>query len=260
MTEGTCAIEGCTRRRYRREWCSAHYNRWIKTGETGPLDIRAWGRKRCSVGGCDKPHYGNGYCNMHTQRLRVHGTVELPSRDENLCTFQGCGLLAINQGLCNGHAIQRKDGKQLTPLQRRRRSDIRDGQGRKQCSGCDEWKVPADFYPRSERHRDGLSTYCRRCDRDRALASRYGITLAEYEALLQAQGGGCAICAEDPGDGPALAVDHDHTCCPGKRACSQCIRGLLCGDCNRALGMFRDDVARLESAIGYLKNGGTKHG
>jgi hypothetical protein len=49
-----------------------------------------------------------------------------------------------------------------------------------------------------------------------------------------------------------LAVDHDHNCCPSKKTCGKCIRGLLCMDCNRGLGYFRDDTARLDRAISYL--------
>lgn len=254
MAEGSCAVEGCERPRSRRGWCTAHYNRWRKNGDPGPADIRTWGNKVCAVEGCGREYAGGGYCNMHRMRLRVHGSLELPPRDANLCTFQGCGLRAISRGLCNGHAIQRKNGKQLTPLARRRRSDVRDDQGRKQCTGCDEWKDPEEFYRREGRHRDGLSTYCRRCDRDRGLMSRYGVTLAEYEALLEAQGGGCAICGHAPDDGPALPVDHDHGCCPGKKTCGRCVRGILCADCNRVLGMFNDDVNRFKAAIGYLSS------
>ena len=72
--------------------------------------------------------------------------------------------------------------------------------------------------------------------------------------MAEAQNGGCAICGGAPKDGPSLHVDHDHACCPGrKKSCGLCLRGLLCEDCNRVLGMFGDDIARFEAAIGYLK-------
>lgn len=58
-------------------------------------------------------------------------------------------------------------------------------------------------------------------------------------ALLEAEGGHCAICFQ-----PATAVDHDHH--TGK------VRGLLCKHCNVGLGMFADDPERLENAILYL--------
>ena len=81
----------------------------------------------------------------------------------------------------------------------------------------------------------------------------YGITEEQYDALLEAQGGGCAICnrtQEENFGGRYLSVDHDHACCPGKRSCGQCIRGLLCHRCNNNMGWF--DVER-ENILAYLK-------
>jgi hypothetical protein len=56
----------------------------------------------------------------------------------------------------------------------------------------------------------------------------HGITLADYEAMLARQGGGCATCGRKPESGKNLHVDHDHQ--TGK------IRGLLCIGCNLAIG------------------------
>lgn len=59
----------------------------------------------------------------------------------------------------------------------------------------------------------------------------HGITLEQYEELLARQGGVCAICRRRPTKN-RLSVDHDHRCCPGRRSCGKCIRGLLCKECN----------------------------
>lgn len=85
---------------------------------------------------------------------------------------------------------------------------------------------------------------------------RYGLTSEAYEALLVAQRARCAICGtDDPRDARVTlwTVDHDHACCPGPRSCGRCIRGLLCGPCNKGLGMFGDNPAVLESAAAYLR-------
>ena len=94
-----------------------------------------------------------------------------------------------------------------------------------------------------------------------AWLSRFNITSADYERILAAQGGGCAIChTPDPGpEGRRFHVDHDHACCPGKTSCGMCVRGILCHHCNVALGNLRDDVALLAKAIDYL-NGGRANG
>lgn len=87
---------------------------------------------------------------------------------------------------------------------------------------------------------------------------RYGITMAQYDALVAAQGGACAICRQVFTAVKDTHVDHDHRCCPpagSQRAkrCGTCVRGILCGQCNKGLGMFRDDVETLNAAIRYLR-------
>lgn len=86
---------------------------------------------------------------------------------------------------------------------------------------------------------------------DRYLRGRYGITLDTYQSILALQGGRCGLCSTAPDDKP-LHVDHDHRCCPGQRSCGACVRGLLCGGCNRALGRFRDDPNIVLRAHAYL--------
>lgn len=81
------------------------------------------------------------------------------------------------------------------------------------------------------------------------LRKNYGLTVEEYEALLDEQGGLCAICqrperAQRAGRTMRLPVDHDHT--TGR------IRGLLCHSCNRAIGLLQDDPALLVRAADYL--------
>jgi hypothetical protein len=70
--------------------------------------------------------------------------------------------------------------------------------------------------------------------------------LAEYNKVLKFQGGNCAICKTPvPTGKPRLSVDHCHT--------TGLLRGLLCWKCNRAIGVFRDNVELLIAAAEYLK-------
>lgn len=98
--------------------------------------------------------------------------------------------------------------------------------------------------------------------KDKDLRRAYNISLEQYQTLLEAQGGVCAICKEPPKE-KRLAVDHDHQCCPSlpnwkrKRttrnvSCGGCIRGLLCDGCNHGLGKFKDNSTRLRNAVEYL--------
>lgn len=84
--------------------------------------------------------------------------------------------------------------------------------------------------------------------RNNWLIRHYKITSAEYEILLLSQNSKCAICkASETGRKKQkhFPVDHDHK--TGK------IRGLLCDQCNKGLGHFKDDPEIMERAIQYVK-------
>jgi hypothetical protein len=76
------------------------------------------------------------------------------------------------------------------------------------------------------------------------LKRKYGLTLAQYDAMLEAQGGVCAICRQPRPEERTLHVDHDHE--------TGAIRGLLCFTCNNALGNFRDEPELFHAAAQYL--------
>lgn len=87
----------------------------------------------------------------------------------------------------------------------------------------------------------------RRYQRNAKLRAKYGITIEEFEAMLDAQGGACAVCRSHP-EHRDLCVDHDHD--TGK------VRGLLCDLCNRMLGQAGDNPALLEAGASYLRQQG----
>jgi hypothetical protein len=73
----------------------------------------------------------------------------------------------------------------------------------------------------------------------------YGITQADYDAMLERQQHRCKICRRHKSEFKRrLHVDHCHT--------TKKVRGLLCDMCNTGLGRFRDDVTLLFSAVQYL--------
>jgi hypothetical protein len=77
----------------------------------------------------------------------------------------------------------------------------------------------------------------------------WGLTEAEFDAMLASQGGACAICREPLRPGRSTHIDHDHT--------TLAIRGLLCGGCNRGIGSLRDSIELLKRAIAYLERAPT---
>lgn len=127
------------------------------------------------------------------------------------------------------------------------------------CARCRQTKPADEFFAGPKKN--GLQSYCKQCNkaahdewvrrnrpRHKALlrrytVQRYGITLDEYDQLLSAQFGRCAICsAPPPPPGKTirhLCIDHDHDHCPTQWGCRECIRGLLCVRCNSAVGRFQ---------------------
>ena len=108
------------------------------------------------------------------------------------------------------------------------------------------------FYERPDGRR-----YCRECHASRenakfhkdnsALVRRYGITVDQYDKLLEQQNNSCAICQSikvDKGRKRRLCVDHDHV--TGK------VRGLVCNRCNRAMGLADDSPELLVKMADYL--------
>ncbi|WP_251092694.1 endonuclease VII domain-containing protein [Streptomyces sp. Caat 7-52] len=124
------------------------------------------------------------------------------------------------------------------------RPRVKTPEGHKFCRRCGEIK------PHSEWHRnaaasDGLSTSCKACravkGRARHLKRSYGLTEAGRDAMVVSQRGLCAICL----DAPPEHVDHCHK--TGR------VRGVLCFNCNSAIGKLRDDPDVGRRAVAYLE-------
>lgn len=128
----------------------------------------------------------------------------------------------------------------------------------KLCNRCKEEKPVDEF----TKHKTGLYYVCRSCaaintkeyrarltSEQRAVQARrwglkrmYGITEDDYQTLYEVQNGECAICHRTVNG--RLHIDHDHA--------TNEIRGLLCNDCNRGIGLLGDDYSRLIDAAMYV--------
>ena len=84
-------------------------------------------------------------------------------------------------------------------------------------------------------------------DRRSWLRRKYGVSVEQYNTLLEIQNGRCSICGRSASDnGKLLAVDHAHQ--------TGLVRGLLCNDCNSGLGFFHERQDLLMEAMTYLEN------
>ncbi len=96
---------------------------------------------------------------------------------------------------------------------------------------------------------------CRQANRLHAAKYRaqgilHGVTREQWDAWFAA---GCAICSTAFVIETDAQVDHDHAHCHGQKGCPECVRGLLCGPCNRGLAGFRDDPAMMRLAAVYIE-------
>lgn len=251
MTKATCSIDDCERPDSSRGWCRQHYERWRAYGD--PLGaasccrckerpVRAGrGRKLCPE------------CSLIC--LRCEGPKE--PTDGSYCRPCMNGATPESYHLC----VRCKERPKDWP--------------RRLCAYCIvhciecgsdiPWWSPKDSATRKGREGRNYSaskcTVCQTKESSARLSSMeatarqamyrrvnlkngYGITPDQYTALLEAQGGRCGNpgCRTDTPGGKAgpdgianFHVDHDHACCPTRKCCGKCIRGLLCGSCNSAL-------------------------
>lgn len=93
--------------------------------------------------------------------------------------------------------------------------------------------------------REKNKEYVKGQQRAKHLRLNYGLTVAEFDSMLEEQGGKCGACGGPPSDDWGFVVDHDHE--TGE------VRGLLCRCCNSALGLMKDDVDSILNLAGYLQ-------
>ena len=135
-------------------------------------------------------------------------------------------------------------------------------QPNKRCSSCKELKYFKDFSKNKSRP-DGHHVQCKECrskykpseeslkkNRERLRKwNRFkatGFTQEDFDKKLIEQNGKCAICGTSDSGATDWHADHDHK--TGQK------RGLLCQKCNTGLGLLKDDIDVLCSAIEYLKH------
>lgn len=132
----------------------------------------------------------------------------------------------------------------------------------KVCSSCKEAKYLKDFSKNKSRP-DGHHTQCKLCrskfkpseesrKKNNERLRRWnrfktsGFTQEDYDSKLEEQDGKCAICGTTDSGSMSFHADHDHK--TGQK------RGILCHKCNTGIGLLKDDVDILCSAINYLNH------
>lgn len=259
-----CRIDGCEKPEHSKAMCSAHATRAIRYGDPLAPKLRNQNIGTCSVEGCEKPMRKRGWCVGHWERWRKYGDVGSAQIKERMPAGTGRGepknprgpLIVVDDCMICGSP------NRVGEYRSGRFCSVGCQQAWVRTNGSRPTEATCDFCGeifslgrgRTGRLQRTDTRWCPDCGRDSPDVSRfrrYGITRKQYE---EAQVKGCSICGRKD---RKLHVDHDHSCCPARggsaRTCGKCVRGLICGPCNRGLGLFFDDPRALERAAKYLR-------
>lgn len=229
---GRCSVDECEKPSRARGLCSAHYKRYMRGADLkAPIRVAKGQRiyDSCTVPGCGRTHASKGFCNAHYKRsLKGSSLTEPLSGAQVVCKVPGCGKPFKAKGFCNGHYSRHKEGKPTDT-------------------------ILEEYLPRT--HETCIVEICEKkpiaknlCRKHLRWDRTYGIR--DIERLNEFSLRVCEICAS-PDD---LHIDHDHTCCKGPyTTCGKCVRGVLCGRCNRALGLLRENPDLLLKGVDYLR-------
>lgn len=211
-----CSGPDCNNVAQSKSLCRAHY---LQQYHGSPLTpVKQLAQISCTSYGCDKLATVGIKCLVHSRQSHGRGT----------CSVSGCGRPHDAKGYCKSHYSQVKRGKEPGTI--RAWGIYQSGEITCGVTWCEK---PAKSTGHCAAHATKIAKY--------NLSSEQ----ADYWLGIKA----CQAC----GTTTKLCIDHDHSCCAGSGSCGKCVRGVLCGNCNSALGHAKDSADRLQGLISYLQ-------
>ena len=221
--------------------------------------------EKCHVHNCTAQAVSHGLCDKHRKRLARHGTIEQTRpgdwglREKHPLYKTWCGLIRYHKfSIPDDWKDFWSFAKQI-PLKPSDKARIFRPDPQK------PWGLNNFYWKESSltaEQKTDRATYMRHWQRQKRAANKnynlnsnlkktYGITLEWFNDILESQNGKCAICKKEEtlkikGKVVRLAVDHCHE--------TNKIRGLLCSNCNRGLGLFCDDPNLIRKAAAYIES------
>lgn len=256
-----CIIDDCHHPQLARKLCSAHYQQAKAAGTLN--EISPSPRTVCEQ--CGRPipagrRWGARFCShacKDASREAAKHAALLAAREARARSCAWCKEPLAVELRFGARFCSRKCGEAWENHQKALAAQRAKLALRKPCEVCGE-PIPSSRSASAiycselckRRSRRSVSKKASHSTREYNRQYLYGLTTEQFDALLAAQDGKCAICGttEWRGRGKSPHVDHCHE--------TRRVRGLLCDFCNRGLGMFGDDPARLRAAAAYLEASG----
>lgn len=219
-----CSFEGCWNSVYTKstQLCQSHQIQYRKGEPLKEVNHRGSRgvRRECNHEGCDSYARTRGFCKSHYMKFLRTGTTYGKGSPKH-CAAPGCNRAVDVRGYCGTHYAT-QDG---------------------------EWK--------KSRTHPCLITSCTRegqygiCNLHSTRAARFGLTPEQLKELMA--GRFCDACGAE---NESMHIHHNHACCNrGGRSCGGCVVAYLCGNCNTAAGMAKDDPQRLRDLADVLERG-----
>lgn len=245
-----CDEADCPRAVVAKGLCRTHYNRSRNRAIRAAARAAPRACSRCGAiyfGRTKRAVYCSKACSEAANAERKSAALAAARADQR-CRMCGREFTSFT---AKARVCSRKCGDDWANQQKQRAKLDQWERDKKPCAFCGGVLGP-------DRRRGTL--YCSRRCKGNALSARqrqrnpgymrqylYGLSPERFAAILDAQGGRCAICRTDtPGGKGGWHTDHDHT--------TKEVRGLLCDRCNRGLGHLHDDPQVIRAAMAYLRD------
>lgn len=214
-----CSIEECGKRSQARGYCNSHYYNWRKYGDPEHSDRQRSSVLTCGLEACQDKHHSKGYCYRHYHIYRSSGQEIDPG-----------GRVEVDLDPEFIVCTKCQKAQPLSEYRYRERFDTAFYE--KTCKTCQLAKQEEWFAANPDRRR----TY----NREGKVRRTYGEPGLAILERIDA-GEGCEVCGQRT---KKMAIDHCHR--------TNVVRGLLCGNCNTALGLLGEDEDRILALVRYM--------